>query len=56
MEPPTYAEVTRSGPDHAPVFRVRVTLASGELAEAEAKAKRQAEQSAAGQLLKRLEG
>ena len=36
-----------SGPDHAPIFRIRVTLESGESEEAEAKAKRQAEQAAA---------
>lgn len=55
MDPPDYAEVARTGPDHAPVFRVRVTLASGEHAEAEAKAKRQAEQMAAKALLDQVE-
>ncbi len=54
MEPPAYEEVARSGPDHAPVFRVRATLASGEAAEAEARAKRQAEQLAAQALLDRV--
>ena len=54
MEPPVYTEVARSGPDHAPVFRVQVRLASGEEAEAEAKAKRQAEQLAAQALLGRV--
>jgi ribonuclease-3 len=56
MAPPHYDEVARSGPDHAPVFRIRVSLANGEAAEAEAKAKRQAEQAAAQDLLGRLEG
>ncbi|MEX3016957.1 ribonuclease III [Gymnodinialimonas hymeniacidonis] len=55
MTPPVYEEVARSGPDHAPIFRIRVTLPSGESAEAEAKAKRQAEQAAAKDLLGRLD-
>ncbi len=55
MTPPVYEEIARSGPDHAPIFRIRVTLPSGESAEAEAKAKRQAEQAAAKDLLGRLE-
>lgn len=56
MPPPMYEEVGRSGPDHAPLFRVRVTLHNGQHAEAEAKAKRQAEQAAAQDLLGRLDG
>lgn len=55
MDPPAYKEVARSGPDHAPVFRVRVQLATGESAEAEAKAKREAEQMAAKALLDQVE-
>ncbi len=55
MAPPLYDEVGRSGPDHAPVFRVRVSLASGQSAEAEATAKRQAEQMAAKTLLTQVE-
>ncbi len=55
MPPPVYAEAGRSGPDHAPVFTVRVTLASGEAAEAAAGSKRVAEQAAAKALLERLE-
>ncbi len=54
MGPPVYQEIARSGPDHAPVFRIRVELADGASAEAEAKAKRQAEQAAAKDLLGRL--
>ena len=53
--PPSYAEVARAGPDHAPVFTVEVRLDSGETAQATASAKRQAEQAAAGALLSRLE-
>lgn len=56
MPPPRYEEVARSGPDHAPIFRIRVSLATGQAVEAEAKAKRQAEQAAAKDLLVRLEG
>jgi ribonuclease-3 len=56
MPPPDYAEVGRSGPDHAPVFTVRVTVASGETAEATAGTKRLAEQAAARRLLALAEG
>jgi ribonuclease-3 len=52
--PPTYVEVARSGPDHAPVFTVEARMASGEAARAEARVKRQAEQAAARILLERL--
>ncbi len=55
MPPPVYDEAGRAGPDHAPVFTVRVTLASGETAEATAGSKRVAEQAAARMLLERLE-
>lgn len=49
--PPDYQEIARTGPDHAPVFTVRVRLESGEEATAEATSKRSAEQSAAKALL-----
>jgi ribonuclease III len=55
MPPPVYEEAGRSGPDHAPVFTVRVTLASGQNAEAAAGSKRVAEQAAAKALLERME-
>lgn len=55
MPPPSYEEAGRSGPDHAPLFTVRVTLASGEAAEAAAGSKRVAEQAAARMLLERME-
>lgn len=55
MPPPAYEEAGRSGPDHAPVFTVRVTLASGQTAEAAAGSKRVAEQAAARMLLERME-
>ena len=56
MTPPAYIEAGRSGPDHAPVFTVRVTLDNGEAAEATAGSKRLAEQAAARTLLGRIEG
>jgi ribonuclease III len=55
MPPPGYEEAGRSGPDHAPQFTVRATLASGETAEATAGSKRVAEQAAAKALLERVE-
>jgi ribonuclease III len=55
MPPPAYEESGRSGPDHAPMFTVRVTVATGEAAEAAAGSKRNAEQMAARNLLDRLE-
>jgi len=56
MPPPVYSETGRSGPDHAPVFTVQVTLADGQSAAATAATKRTAEQSAARVLLGRVEG
>ncbi|MGB5556968.1 MAG: ribonuclease III [Paracoccaceae bacterium] len=53
--PPVYAEISREGPDHAPVFTIEARLASGEAERAEAPAKRQAEQAAAKALLQRVE-
>ena len=55
LKPPRYETIHRSGPDHAPVFRIAVTLQSGERAEAEARAKRAAEQEAAAKLIAALE-
>lgn len=54
--PPLYNETARSGPDHAPVFSIEVTLQSGQAEIATAGSKRQAEQAAAKSLLARLEG
>jgi ribonuclease-3 len=55
MAPPVYEELSRQGPDHAPVFRVAARLSDGRMAEAEGRVKRQAEQAAARALLDRLE-
>lgn len=52
--PPDYDEVSREGPDHAPVFTIRARLVSGETELASAPTKRQAEQAAAKALLDRL--
>jgi len=54
MPPPSYEERDRTGPDHAPVFTVAVTLESGESASARANTKRAAEQQAAEELLARV--
>jgi ribonuclease-3 len=51
MPPPIYEEMSRTGPDHAPIFRVAARLADGREAEAEGRVKRQAEQAAARALL-----
>ncbi|KIC21186.1 ribonuclease III [Leisingera sp. ANG-Vp] len=51
---PVYAEVSRSGPDHAPVFTIAVRLQDGTEAQATAGSKRQAEQAAAKALLAQL--
>jgi len=55
MPPPDYQEVSRSGPDHAPVFTIVVRLKTGQSAEATAGSKREAQQSAAKALLSQLE-
>lgn len=54
QKPPKYVETARSGPDHAPVFTIRVELENGESKDATAGSKRQAEQAAAKALLARL--
>lgn len=51
QNPPVYAEITREGPDHAPVFTVAAQLPNGQEARAKAGSKRQAEQEAARALL-----
>jgi ribonuclease-3 len=52
---PCYSELGRSGPDHQPIFEIRVTLANGAEASARAAGKRLAEEQAAAALLARLE-
>lgn len=55
LAPPKYDLVTRSGPDHAPVFTIAARLENGAEQQATAGSKRQAEQAAAKSLLDRLE-
>ena len=49
--PPLYQVLDKSGPDHAPIFKVSVSLKSGETGVAVANSKRKAEQGAAKNLL-----
>ncbi|MGR3510259.1 MAG: ribonuclease III family protein, partial [Sulfitobacter sp.] len=53
--PPAYVQTDRQGPDHAPLFTIRVQIENGHNAVAVAPSKRQAEQSAAKMLLAQLE-
>ncbi|WP_425046628.1 ribonuclease III [Primorskyibacter sp. S87] len=55
QKPPVYETVSRSGPDHAPVFTIVARMQNGNEAQASAGAKRQAEQAAAAALLAQLE-
>jgi ribonuclease III len=54
LPPPTYEEVGRSGPDHAPRFVIEARLQTGEAERAEGGSKRTAEHAAAAALLRRL--
>lgn len=55
MNPPTYAQVGRSGPDHAPMFEIEATLDNGLSARGSAENKRNAQQAAARRLLRVVE-
>lgn len=50
---PTYVERGRSGPDHAPIFRIAARIGTLPDAEAEGRSKRLAEQAAAEAFLRR---
>ena len=50
---PRYAEISREGPDHAPRFVAEARLKGHEPATGEGTSKRQAEQAAAAELLRR---
>jgi ribonuclease-3 len=50
---PVYETVSRTGPDHDPVFTVAVQVPGKDVAEATGRSKRQAEQNAAAALLAR---
>ena len=51
---PSYAVKNRSGPDHAPVFMVEVSVPGQELSVGDGATKRDAEQDAARRMLHRL--
>ncbi len=55
MPPPEYVEISRAGPDHAPVFEIEAQLSNGATAKASAASKRQAQQIAASKLLEQVE-
>ena len=55
MALPRYIDVSRKGPDHAPVFTVRVELENKQFSEASAPSKRAAQHLAAQQLLGELD-
>jgi len=52
---PRYSEVSRSGPDHNPIFIIAASIEGVGSAEAEGPAKKLAEQTAAAELLSELE-
>ncbi|MFN7004134.1 MAG: ribonuclease III [Roseinatronobacter sp.] len=52
---PTYVELARTGPDHAPSFTIEAKISTGESASATAGSKRAAEQDAARALLAQLD-
>ena len=55
MKPPNYEVLDRSGPDHAPVFRIAARLEDGRSGDGEASSKRAAEQAAARALLSEVD-
>ena len=55
MPPPDYLDISRDGPDHAPVFTVEARLESGQSERASARSKRAAQTAAAEALLARVE-
>jgi len=54
LAPPQYEQLSRSGPHHAPTFRIRVSIKGGGEAEAEGPSKQEAETAAATALLERM--
>lgn len=54
MPAPTYEQVARDGPDHAPTFTVRAMISGLEPAQGKGRTKRDAEQAAAENLLVNL--
>ncbi len=56
LRPPTYDDLDREGPDHAPIFSVAARLEDGRAATGSDASKRAAQQRAAEALLARVEG
>lgn len=56
MALPVYALASQSGPDHAPVFEIEVSIGSGQSARASGPSRQEAEKRAAQALLAKLEG
>ena len=54
QEPPIYRQISRTGPDHDPDFRVEVLLKSGLKAVGNGSTKRMAETKAAELILKKI--
>jgi ribonuclease III len=54
FRPPSYVDLAREGPDHAPIFTVEVRLDDGRSAQGRATSKRAAQQSAAETMLAAL--
>ncbi len=52
---PQYSEISRSGPDHKPMFTIEVSIEGYGSAQASGTSKQQAQQEAAAQLLTKLE-
>ncbi len=53
LQPPKYSDLERTGPDHDPIFKVRVEIPGFDSIEAQASAKKIAQQSAAEAFLMR---
>jgi len=53
LPPPVYRELDRSGPDHAPLFRIGAEISGYATSEGEGRSKRIAEQAAAEAFLRR---
>ena len=54
LPPPCYTILSREGPDHSPLFRIRVSVEGQGLSEAIGRSKRAAEQAAAEAMLREL--
>ena len=55
MKPPQYVEVGRTGPDHAPIFKIEARLSNGMSGAGSAESKRNAQQAAAKAVLMQME-